>query len=156
MTERATSDWLRVWSRFRPEAEALFDAGTGRRWTWTALYAASLAWAAHLEKLGVGRGDRAAVLAHNRGETLALLFACAERGAILFPMNWRLSPAELRWQLQDCTPTVLLCDAAHHEVAAQIADQPVLSLDDLPQAGAPGPGARRRGDLCGDGGAGEV
>jgi len=34
------------------------------------------------------------VLAYNCVEFLGLLFACGKRGAILQPLNWRLSPAE--------------------------------------------------------------
>jgi fatty-acyl-CoA synthase len=110
-TSRATSAWAETWARFRPEAEAVVDLGTGRRWTWRALHEEARAWAAWLHERGVGRGDVVALLAQNRGETLALLFACADLGAILFPMNWRLSPAELAWQLDHSGARVLLADA---------------------------------------------
>ena len=109
----APSDWLTPWTRFQPDAEALYDVGTGRRWTWAELDQGARGWAGWLAARGVGAGDRIAVLAKNRGETLELLFAAAHLGAVLFPMNWRLSPAELRWQLDDCQPRVLLTDAAH-------------------------------------------
>jgi len=110
---RATSDWLGVWARFRPEAEALFDVSTGRRWTYTRLREESLRWAGRLRAEGVGPGDRVAVLAHNRGETFALLFAAAELGAVLAPLNWRLSEHELGWQLANLDATALVTDAAH-------------------------------------------
>jgi fatty-acyl-CoA synthase len=129
----ATSNWLATWSRFRPDAEALFDVGTGRRWTYAQLHTDARAWAARLQREGVQAGDRVAVLAHNRGETLAVLFACADLGAILFPMNWRLSPAELRWQLDDCAPTVVLTDAAHAQTDIG-GRTPRLLLDDGPRA----------------------
>jgi fatty-acyl-CoA synthase len=127
----ATSNWLSTWARFRPDAEALYDVGTGRRWTYAGLHRDSLRWAARLQQAGIRPGDRVAVLAENRGETLALLFACAELGAILFPMNWRLSPAELRWQLDDCTPGVVLVDATN---AGGDLGRPALSLDAGPEA----------------------
>jgi fatty-acyl-CoA synthase len=104
--------WLEAHARFRPDHEALFDATSGRRWTYAELYDESLRWAGLLHRNKVGPGDRVAVLAHNRGETFALLFACAELGAILFPMNWRLSPEELHWQLGHSEPRVLLVDEA--------------------------------------------
>ena len=112
----ATSNWLATWARFRPHAEALVDVGTGRRWTYAQLHGEARAWAASLQREGVQPGDRVAVLAHNRGETLALLFACADLGAVLFPMNWRLSQSELQWQIADCVPRVVLTDAAHAAV----------------------------------------
>lgn len=141
----ATSSWLAMWARFRPDAEALYDVGTGRRWTHAALHAESRAWTARLQREGVRPGDRVAVLAHNRGETLALLFSCADLGAVLFPMNWRLSPAELRWQLDDCAPSVVIADDAHR--GADLGGRPVLAMDAGPAAGAddvvhPLPGSR--------------
>ena len=135
-----TSDWLRTWTRFAPEAEAVVDLGTGRRWTYAALLDESLRQAARLVRHGVRPTDRVGVLAHNRGETLALLFACAELGAILFPMNWRLSPAELSWQLDHCDPRVLLTDAAHARI---LRGRPALSLEEDPGPDrATGPGSR--------------
>ena len=128
----ATSDWLRTWTRFQPDAEAVVDVGTGRRWTYAALLADSLAWAAQLQQQGVRRGDRVAVLAQNRGETLALLFACAELGAVFFPLNWRLAPAELRWQLEDCAARVLLVEDRFAELA--LGACPRLAIDAGPQA----------------------
>ena len=110
---KATSDWLSTWARFRPQHEAIYDVGTGRRFTYAALKAESDAWARRLRREGVRPGDRVAVMALNRAETLAILFAVAELGAVLFPVNWRLSPAEVRYQLDDCAPRVCLADAAN-------------------------------------------
>ena len=110
---KATSNWLDTWTRFQPDAEAIYDVGTGRRWTWADLKRASNAWGARLRREGVQPGDRVAVLAFNRAETFALLFACADLGAVLFPMNWRLSPAELQYQADDCTPRVVIADDPH-------------------------------------------
>lgn len=125
---KATSDWLAMHARFRPDAEALYDVSSGRRWTYAALQHDALRWAGRLAQHGVVRGDRVAILAHNRGETLALLFACAELGAVLFPMNWRLSPEELAWQLGNAEPRVLFTDATHRDALRLDS----LSLDDGP------------------------
>jgi fatty-acyl-CoA synthase len=57
--------------------------------------------AALSSELGVGRGDRVAVLALNHPDTLVLLYACARLGAILLPLNWRLATPELSYILQD-------------------------------------------------------
>jgi fatty-acyl-CoA synthase len=109
----ATSNWLATWNRFTPDAEAVYDVGADRRWTYAELFTESRRWAAYLRALGVVPGDRVAVLAWNCGQTFALLFACADLGAILFPMNWRLSKAELQWQLDHAEARVLLADASH-------------------------------------------
>lgn len=131
----ATSDWLRTWRRFQPDAPAVTDIGTGRRWTYAQLCDDALAWAATLQQRGVQPGDRVAVLAHNRGETFALLFAAAELGAILFPMNWRLSQAELAWQLENSGASLLITDAANADAALDL-DCPAVSMEDGPSAAA--------------------
>ncbi len=133
---RATSNWLAFHGRFRPHAEALFDVSTGRRWSYAELGAWSARWAGRLRAEGVRSGDRVVVVAGNRAETLALLFACAELGAILAPLNWRLAVPELRWQIDHCAARVVFADAAQR---ARIGGLP---LEDDPGAEPiEGPGA---------------
>ena len=60
--------------------------------------------------LDVKKGDRIAWLGYNSPEMLVLLFAAAQRGAFLVPLNWRLTAAEHREILADCTPKWLFCD----------------------------------------------
>ncbi|MCS6932822.1 MAG: AMP-binding protein [Acetobacteraceae bacterium] len=68
--------------------------------------------AARLASVGVGRGDRVAILSLNRPEYLVALFACARLGAMLLPLNWRLAPAELGWIAGDAAPRAILAEAA--------------------------------------------
>jgi len=63
-----------------------------------------------LAGLGVARGDRVAVLACNCPEILVVLLALTRLGAILVPLNWRLTAAEHRYMLDDCRPTLLFAD----------------------------------------------
>ncbi len=108
---KPTSNWLQMHARFRPQAPALVFAVPGEalaRWTYAEMYRQSLLWAGRLKGLGVVRGDRVAVLCQNRPEVFFLLFACAELGAVLCPLNWRLSPAEIEDQVGLVRPTVLL------------------------------------------------
>ncbi len=58
--------------------------------------------------LDAGRGDRVAYLGFNDPEMLVLLFALARRGAILVPLNWRLTAAEHKQILDDCKPHRLI------------------------------------------------
>ncbi len=72
---------------------------------------------------GVKAGDRVAVLAANHPEVVVVLLACAELGAIMVPLNWRLAVPELTGIVQDCEPCVLLHDDTYAPVAATIAAQ---------------------------------
>ncbi|MFK7927102.1 MAG: AMP-binding protein [Myxococcota bacterium] len=138
------SDHLSAHARFRPGSEALYDVDNARRFTWAELRDLSLRWTATLKKHGVVRGDRVAVLAQNRGETFAVLYACAQLGATLFPINWRLAPAERQWQLEHAKPRVCIEGPEFRGHLTDGALGPVLALDvdpvDPPMTG-PGAGA---------------
>jgi fatty-acyl-CoA synthase len=96
---------------------------------WTQLTYADLAQRAHAIAAQLAphlqRGDRVAWLGLNHPAQLALLFALARLGAVLVPLNHRLSPAEWCGVLQDCTPSLLVHDdtlaAAAHDLAQQLA-----------------------------------
>ncbi len=56
-------------------------------------------------------GDRVAVLAWNCPEFIALIYAVPAAGKILVPLNARLAPAEIDWQLQHAGASILFADA---------------------------------------------
>lgn len=61
-----------------------------------------------LRSLQVQPGDRIALLLLNGGDWLALFRAAQALGALLVPLNWRLSAGELDRILADCAPRVLI------------------------------------------------
>lgn len=67
--------------------------------TYAELSERSAALASELLERGLSPGDRVAVLSDNRPEYVSVFFACARTGLILTPLNWRLSPYELAYQL---------------------------------------------------------
>jgi fatty-acyl-CoA synthase len=137
----ATSDWLTAHARFQPDAEALVDLESNRRWGYAALQQEASRWTGRLLAEGIGQGDVVAVLAPNRAETFALLFAVAELGAVLFPMNWRLTASELAWQAEHARVRLLLIDASLADRAPPRLR--TLDLDDGPGAAlGRGPGSK--------------
>ena len=66
--------------------------------------------AAQLTDQGIGRGDRIGWLGFNHPEVFVLLFAAARLGAMLVPLNWRLSDVELATILADCAPRLVFHD----------------------------------------------
>ena len=62
-------------------------------------------------------GDRVATLTGTSPEHVVVFFACAKAGLILMPLNWRLAPPELAYQLADAEPAVLLRSDEHAETA---------------------------------------
>jgi len=61
-----------------------------------------------LQRKGIRKGDRIAVVLLNCVEFLEAFFAAAKLGAIFVPLNWRLTPPELEYQLNDCGARMLL------------------------------------------------
>lgn len=102
-------DWLKRWRQYAPDACALKDGETGRRWSYEDLFKLSRRGANLLrEKFGVKKGDRVAVFALNELETIALFFALQRLGGILVPINYRLTSREADHILNDCAPVLLL------------------------------------------------
>jgi len=65
--------------------------------------------AAHLmQKKGMKKGDRVAVVLLNCLEFVEAYFAAAKLGLIFVPMNWRLTAPELEYQLNDSDARMLL------------------------------------------------
>jgi long-chain acyl-CoA synthetase len=72
--------------------------------------------AAALSALGLVAGDRIAVLSDNNPEFVDLYGAAAWIGAMLVPINWRLSADEIAYIVGDADPKLVVTDAAHHAV----------------------------------------
>ncbi|WP_426614681.1 class I adenylate-forming enzyme family protein [Bradyrhizobium sp. McL0616] len=89
------------------------------------------------QELGVGRGDRVAILSLNRPDYLVLLYACARLGAILVPLNWRLAVAEQLFILSDAGAKVLILEQAFEGVLPELTPgMAVIGLDFKPPHGA--------------------
>jgi fatty-acyl-CoA synthase len=90
-------------------------------------------------ELGVGSGDRVAIVSLNRPDYLVLLYACARLGAMLVPLNWRLAVAEQLFILSDAGAKVLVLEQAFAVVLPELEKrQPetiVVGLDFTPLHG---------------------
>jgi fatty-acyl-CoA synthase len=103
------SRWVRHRADWSPERVAVHFRGADV--TYRALEGRVGRLAAALaSRLGIARGDRVAYLGYNSPLVLELLFACARLGAILIPLNWRLTVAEHRHIVADATPRALFVE----------------------------------------------
>jgi fatty-acyl-CoA synthase len=139
MTFLGVGEWLARRSALTPAKIALIDGETGARYTWPTLnlHARALATMLH-ERYSVAQGDRVAVLALNAPEYLAAFYAAALLGAILVPLNWRLTHIELISLLDDCAPRVLLADERFAGVARDVTARQSNSPAVLPFVEFPG------------------
>ena len=107
--------WLGYWAHRRPRALAWVD--DHRRCDFASAEDRAARLAAWLLEAGVEAGDRIALWLGNRGALLEALFAAARVGAIVLPVNARLTPDEVAFQLDDCTPRLLLVESAWRDRA---------------------------------------
>jgi acyl-CoA synthetase (AMP-forming)/AMP-acid ligase II len=77
------------------------------------------AQAAALDALGIGRGERVAVLSQNSARLLVSFWGVSGWGRVLVPINFRLHAEEVRYILEHSGASVLLHDPELADVAAQ-------------------------------------
>ena len=97
-------DWTAHHAYSQPDKVAIVDLHTGREFSYAALDERASRLADWLQKQGVVKGDRIAVLALNCPEFMELEFACSKIGAVALPVNWRLTVPELEYIFSDSTP----------------------------------------------------
>ena len=121
-------------ARVSRDMEGLVDLAGGERLSFADLDAMSDRFVAALAA-SVAPGERIALLAGNSHRYAAAVFAAAKLGAILVPLNWRLTVPELAYQIEDCEPVVLLHDEANAATARALCTDGtpprLLSLESL-------------------------
>lgn len=113
-------------ARDRPGASALICEGHATRWS--DFHDMVLKAVGALRVAGLQRGDRLAFLGYNSVEYLTLLHACYRSGIVMAPLNWRLTPAELNYLLEDSRPAALFVDSAFASPAAALREELVPAL----------------------------
>jgi fatty-acyl-CoA synthase len=104
-------DFLAFHAKTRPDQTVCLAFATDERISYLQLHhRVNKAVAAIRRLVPDPRGQRLGILARNSTDFLAFVVACYRTGAILLPLNWRLSAAELEFQLQDSTPALVVYD----------------------------------------------
>jgi len=80
----------------------------GKRFTYAGLARRVYKLADFLRSVGIKKGDCVAILHENSHQFLEAYFSTAQIGAILNPLNTRLSPKELAFILKDSGATILI------------------------------------------------
>ncbi len=109
----------------QPQAVAL--RFMGRTLTWADLRGRVSALAGALSRRGVGFGDRVMILMLNRAEFVEAMLATNMLGAIAVPLNFRLTPPEIGFLVEDCEARVMVTETVLAPVATDVRDiQPLL------------------------------
>jgi fatty-acyl-CoA synthase len=144
-------DLLTNRARLTPEREALVEMATGQRYTYARLNARANRLANWMRELGVQKGDRVSILAHNGVAYIDLFYGLAKIGAILAPLNWRLAARELIYIVNDNQPRVLICGPEFADALAEMRPEVdvahYVSLEGAEIGGAPSYEASYEGAL---------
>jgi O-succinylbenzoic acid--CoA ligase len=141
-------DWLAVRADATPTATALRAFGpldTDR--SYAELDDCVETLAGRLAGAGVGVDDAVAICADTRPAFVRIAHATQRLGAVLVPINTRLTPAEIEGQLDRVAPSAVLCERDTEAAVAEAADAEVLSLDDSGKARPLSDVSPRRFDL---------
>ncbi len=91
-----------------------------RQQSWNTLAGNVTRIANNLARLGIKPDDRVAILSNNKDRYIEAFFAITAAGAIAVPLNTRLSPAELSFQLEDSDAKAIFVETPYHDLAVQL------------------------------------
>ncbi|HEY9370009.1 fatty acid--CoA ligase [Streptomyces sp.] len=92
----------------------------GREVTYAALHRESNRTARALLAAGIERGSRVAYLGKESEDYYEVFFACAKTGAVLVPINWRLTAAEVEHILRDSGAELLFVEREYADAVDRI------------------------------------
>jgi fatty-acyl-CoA synthase len=113
--------FLRRAARLFPEKTAVVDGV--HRYTYRVLETRVQRLANALRHMSVGKGDKVAVLSPNSHRMLEAFFAVPQLGAVLTPLNYRLTTPEFAYILEHSEAKVVLIDWEYTHQLAPIVDQ---------------------------------
>ncbi len=103
-----------------PDHIAIKEADTGRTYTYRDVNCRASQLAGALKDASVGRGDRIFCLTTNTVEYIDIFMAASRLGAILTPVNYRLSHIEIMKIMNDAKPKAFIFDAEFDGFARDI------------------------------------
>ncbi len=120
-----TADFLYRAEQVYPDRIGVVDepnqpAGSLGELTYGEVAVRARAIAAGLDALGVGEGERVAVVSENSARLLELLLGVTAYGRVCVPINFRLQAAEIEYIVEHCGASVLLVDPEHDERLAHL------------------------------------
>src|SRR3990170_1662287 len=88
--------------------------------TYAEMWSLAARQAAKLDQIGVGFGDRVAIVSHNSARLLTSFFGVSGYGRVLVPVNFRLRPDEVSYIVEHSGARVLYVDPELEEVLAGV------------------------------------
>ena len=103
-------DWIEFYAKTTPQKRAMYDLASGRDYSYTQMHDRVARTAGMLRESGIKPGDRVAFLCLNTTDVMELIFGCWRIGAVCLALNFRLTPPELAYILNDSDTSMVLVD----------------------------------------------
>ncbi|MEH2513566.1 fatty-acyl-CoA synthase [Nitrobacteraceae bacterium AZCC 1564] len=130
-------DFARRARKLYGDREAVVDGGL--RLTYTEFFERCDRWSAALQELGVRRGDRVAIISPNTHAMLECCYAVPQIGAVMVPINYRLTADDFAYLIQHSGARVVCAHADYLQaidgIRAQLPDVTHLVALEGSQAG---------------------
>ncbi|HTQ57607.1 MAG TPA: long-chain-fatty-acid--CoA ligase [Bryobacteraceae bacterium] len=137
LTSLTPLDFARRARRLYPDREAVIDGPL--RLTYQAFFDRCDRWSAALASLGVRPGDRVACIAPNTHAQLESFYAVPQIGAVLVPINYRLTPADFAYMIRHSGSRVVCAHSDYLQAIDSVrAEIPQVEHFVALEGGAPG------------------
>ncbi|HST87165.1 MAG TPA: AMP-binding protein [Ktedonobacterales bacterium] len=114
-------EFMRRTRRLYPDKEAVVDEN--QRLTYEQFFDRCDRWSAALQQLGVRKGDRVAYIAPNTHAQLESFYAVPQLGAVLVPINYRLTADDFAYIIAHSGASVVCAHSDYLEAVDGIRDQ---------------------------------
>lgn len=130
---RTLAELIRWRGQRHPDLDAIWYEGKTQ--TYGELNRSSSALAGGLvEQLGLAPGDRVAIVDKNCPAYLELIFALDKAGLVAAPINWRLTPSEVKAIIDDIKPALIVTSAEFRDRCI-VSGVKTLDFNELPRGG---------------------
>ena len=105
-------DWIGHHAAATPNKTAMVELPGNRTHTYGQMHERVARLAGVLQDKGIQKGDRVAFLTLNSIDTLEIIFACWRAGAVCLALNFRLTPPELKFILDNSETDMVIVDTS--------------------------------------------
>ncbi len=118
------TEHLSRWAQIQPDKAAIDFYGQSL--SYAELDRLSDCFASFLATNGIGKGDRVAVFLPNSPQFFIVFYGILKLGAIHVPVNPMFKAAELRYELNDTSARLMVCQDQLHELVAEVMPETAL------------------------------
>ena len=110
-------DWVAHHAAATPNKLAMVELAGGRRFTYAQMHERVGRVAAMLKARGIKKGQRVGFLTLNSSDTLEIIFGCWRLGAVCLAINFRLTPPEIGFILENAECSLVVVDTPFLPIA---------------------------------------